>query len=368
MKIAFLLGSLNRGGTETLMLDVFRNAKSNNLDAIGIYRKSGVCENEFINSGVSMFKLAKSKNTLIYLFQLRNLINKNNIQIIHAQQPIDAMLAYFALFGTGVKILLTLHGFDYNERKTGKIIYTLILKLTDINIYVSAYQREYYIKKYNLNPKRQKVVFNGISFQKFNLSNSNLTIRSTLKIPEQTYLFGTVGNFNLVRDQLTICRFLKLLNHTGFDFHFLFVGKKVESCPDCYNQCLQFCLENNLADKVHFLGVRNDVPELLKSMDAFVYSSRHDTFGIAVVEALAKGLPVFVNDWQVFSEITENGKFATLYKTKDEADLLHQFSLYLQNKNKFEQKAQLAATVVKEKYSIEKHIENLKQVYRLLIK
>jgi len=41
MKVSYLLGSLNRGGTETLTLDVFRKAATNGLELIGIYRKKG---------------------------------------------------------------------------------------------------------------------------------------------------------------------------------------------------------------------------------------------------------------------------------------------------------------------------------------
>ncbi len=364
-KIAYLLGSLNRGGTETLMLDVFRNAEANQLDAIGIYRKKGVCEQEFCDSGVQMFKLSPTKNIFNYLLKLRKLIKNQDIQIVHAQQPLDALFAYFALLGTGIKILLTLHGFDYNENNVGGIIHKFILRHTILNIYVSSYQKDYYTKKYKLNSIKQVIIYNGISLDKLNFSDANISIRTTLKLKEKALLLGTVGNFVAGRDQFTICKFLKLLNDTKIDFHFLFIGKKSENFKQKYDACVDFVNSNNLSDKVHFLGSRNDVPQLLKSMDSFIYSTDHDTFGIAVVEALACGLPVFVNNWDVMSEITENGKLATLYKTKDEIDLFRQFSLYLQDKKQFQDKANLAAKIVKEKYSIEKHIQNLKKMYLL---
>ena len=51
MKTAIVLGSLNRGGTETLMLDLCQNLKKKDFDAVGIYRKGGVLEQEFQQSG-----------------------------------------------------------------------------------------------------------------------------------------------------------------------------------------------------------------------------------------------------------------------------------------------------------------------------
>jgi len=376
MKIAYLLGSLNRGGTETLLLDVFRNAAANQLDAIAVYRKSGVFEPEFLASGVLTTKLPLRKNLLSYFVCLRKLLIKNNINAVHAQQPLDALLALIATRGLDVKIILTLHGYDLQESRVGKMILSFILKRTDANIYVSNAQREYYQKKYRLDENKQRVVYNGISFRKFDgalvstrgatlsrTPNKENMLRDELKLPPDTMLFGTVGNFLPGRDQLTICKFLKLLKKEDVSFHFVFVGKRVENSSDLYDDCVNYCRQNNLLENVSFLGSREDVPGILSQLDAFVYATDHDTFGIGVVEAMAVGIPVFVNDWVVMSEITDDGKYATIYKTKDEQDLLRHFLLFLQDKTDFLTKAANASSFVRQKYGIENHIEKLKQVY-----
>ena len=374
MKIAYLLGSLNRGGTETLLLDVFRNAKQNELEAMGIYRKSGSLELDFRQSGVEMAQLPVGENPLAYLIKLRELLVRNKISIVHAQQPIDALFAWLACLGTGMKIALTFHGYDFNDKKTGASILKFIIKRTDANLFVSEMQRQYYQQQYSLKAEKQTVVYNGISFDKLNmlthwmtLSHPMSNLRNELNILPDTLLIGSVGNFVPVRDQLTLCRFLKLLDEQEVDFHFVFIGKRAENKPDLYDDCYNFCQQNNLLDRVSFLGSRNDVPALLHQLDAFLYATDHDTFGIAVVEAMAVGIPVFVNDWEVMTEVTDRGKYATLYKTKEDVDLLQQFMLFLQNKTPYKTKALEAARFVREMYSIEKHIENLKQVYRRLM-
>ena len=364
MKIAYLLGSLNRGGTETLLLDVFRNARQHQLDAIGVYRKGGQLEPDFIQSGISMFKLPVTKNPVRYIFRLRKLLQRNNITAVHAQQPADALLAFVACWNTGIKLILTFHGYDFDVQKSGLFILRFIITRTDINLFVSKAQLEYYQQKYSLTPEKQQVVYNGISFKKLDhFIPSFYNLRSTLNLSEETLLLGSVGNFNDVRDQMTLCRFLKLLNEHKIDFHFVFVGKQLETNPHLYNKCFNSCQKNGLSTKVSFLGSRNDVPAILHQLDAFLYATNCDTFGIAVVEAMAVGIPVFVNDWKVMTEITDNGKYATLYKSTDEVDLLQQFMVFLQNKETYKDKAQKATGFVREQYSIEKHIENLKQLY-----
>jgi len=379
MRIAYMLGSLNRGGTETLLLDVFRNAGKKKLDALGLFRKSGVLESDFRESGLVMIKVTPGKWPMGYILRIRKLLLKNNVTIAHAQQPIDALYAWIACIRTKTKIIQTLHGYDFSENKSGNLILRFIIRRTDTNIYVSDTQRQYYQEKYHLNPDKQKVVYNGIAFDKLDgldtlsttksiTSDTNKsTLRNELQLHFNTLLIGAVGNFNNVRDQLTTCRFLKLLNDQKIDFHFVFVGKRIERESLLYDDCLNYCSENGLYGKVTFLGSRNDVPEILQQLDAFIYSTNHDTFGIALVEAMAVGIPVFVNDWGVMLEITENGKYATLYKTKDEDDLLQQFMLFLQNKQVYQDKARQASLFVRERYSIEKHIEVLKEVYSKLI-
>jgi len=78
---------------------------------------------------------------------------------------------------------------------------------------------------------------------------------------------------------------------------------------------------------------------------------------------MAMGIPVFVNDWEVMKEITQNGKFATLYKSRDEYDLLKKFLLFLQNREINILQAREASAYVRENFNIENHIRQLKQVY-----
>jgi L-malate glycosyltransferase len=364
MKIAYFLGSLNRGGTEVLVLDILRNIQSKDYSVILVHRKKGRLYSEFASLDVPLFHLfPKNKYDIKYFFRLRKLLNREKVDIIHAQHSFDALLAWVTCLFTNTKIIWTLHGFDFNLSTLSNIITKFIIKRTHANIYVSEVQMKYYKKKYSLqNDSKNLVVYNGISFEKF--KNVKITsIKRGLNIQEQFNLYAFVGNFNAVRNQFLVCKFLKLLEEKVGDYKFLFIGKKDELEPWRYNRCEEFCKKNNL-NNVMFLGSRNDVPNILSQIDAFVYASEHDTFGIAVVEAIAMGIPVFVNDWEVFSEITHNGDYATLYETDNEHDLLCKFMDFLSNSDHYKKNASDAAEIVKNIYSIESNISHLKKIYK----
>lgn len=367
IKVIYLLGSLNRGGTETLLLDAFRNLNEKDFAAECFYRKGGVLEKDFQLSGIPVKKITTGKNPFAYILRLRNEIKKSAANIVHAQQFIDAFYAYWACMGLKVKVVQTFHGYDYDNGWLGKALLSFIIKRTDLNIYVSHSIKDYYTFRYKLDAIYQQVVYNGIDFNKFRKLSSQVTLRSELKLSNDTLLLGTVGNFIDVRDPLTICRFLKLLYENNTDFHFIFVGKKSDTCPELYDDCVNYCREHGFGNKVSFTGIRQDVPQLLPQLDAFIYATDHDTFGIAVVEAIFAGIPVFVNNHPVMNEITNNGKLAVLYPTKNEQGLMSKFNDFLSNRETYRTMAQQSSLLISEKYSIEEHIQSLKKLYSRII-
>ncbi len=368
MKVLHILGSLNRGGTENLLLDLFRNI-GGVFCLLCIHRKRGALYEDFFRTHIPMLQLPVQKHSfLFYFIKLRKLLLKENVDIVHCHQAIDALMAYFATIGTKIKIVFTLHGYGIKNGLIGSSIRKLLIKNVDVVIFVSDYTKKYYFNKFNLpDHSNFHVLWNGIDFDKFHLENSN-DLRNEFEIQKSTFVFGTVGSFSSVRDQMTICHFLAKLILQRDDFLFLFIGAKVFSEPELFDNCVSYCQKNGLEKHVKFIGVRRDVPQILPQLDAFVYSTVHDTFGIAVIEAIYAGVPVFLNDWGVMMEITDNGKHATIYRSKDENDLLQKFIPFLEKPKQYEEKAKIAKRFVKNTYSIQSHILNLKDLYQSIVR
>lgn len=365
-KIAYILGSLNRGGLETLALDVFNNANTIGIELIGIHRKKGVLYEAFYKTGIPFFEIGlRHRLDFTYFFKMRRLLIKEQISIAHCHQPIDALLVYLATIGLKIKILLTIHSNGPEDSPIRNTLKRFLFWKVNKVLFVSNFTKNIYFQKFRLwDSSKLQVLYNGIDFAKFQ-QPSNCNIRTELSIQKKTLLLGSVGNFTSGRDQLTVCRFLNLLRLQKNDFIFLFIGEKSEAEPELYNSCIEYCNKHDLNRNVTFLGMRNDVPAILTQLDAFVYSTVHDTFGIAVIEAMYVGTPVFLNDWEVMKEITDNGKYANIYRSGDENDLLQTFNPFLKNKNEYEQKAKLARIFVEKNYCIQSHLQLLKKIYQL---
>ena len=92
MKVAYFIGSLNRGGTETLVLDTFRRKEVAPYESILVYRKEGDLSEAYRATGVPMFRIQPTGLKLGYIPKLRRLLRKEGVDILHTQTHLNAFL------------------------------------------------------------------------------------------------------------------------------------------------------------------------------------------------------------------------------------------------------------------------------------
>ena len=359
MKIAYYVGSLNRGGAETLLADIFSRGEDLPFKAVCIYRNEGTMSDTFHSTAVPMLRLPRKHSWLLYGLRLRRLVLSQKVDIVHAQSTFNAAIAIIFLAFTRVKVVTTLHGIGFGN--ANPLYKRLVYRHSSRMVCVSEWERADYLRLGCCGVEdRFVVVRNGINFSKFGLTRPPVTEGSAVRL-------CMVGNFVHEKDQYFVCQFLKEIASKGVPFDFFFIGREVQAYQICYDRCKAYCEENGLNGCVHFLGSRDDVPELLSDMDAFVYSSKSETFGIAPVEAMAMGLPIFVNDLDVFVEITQNGELAVLYKTGDIEDLCAKFSDFMHYRQQYYEKAQASASRIRNLYSIAAHVDGLHSLYSQIL-
>ena len=136
------------------------------------------------------------------------------------------------------------------------------------------------------------------------------------------------------------------------------------------DKLIELCESKHISGSVKFMGVipNNEVPKALNSMDVFVNCSKQESFGVAVVEAMACGIPVVATNCEGFKEIIENGKDGIIIENRDPALLSQKISLLLEDR-------ELASSIVlraKEKierlYDWSKNVSTMEQLYQDAIK
>lgn len=365
MKVAFFFGALNRGGAESLVCDICKQKDIAPFDMACLYRKEGELSDAFKSTGVDRMKIELRGNNIIqFLFSFRRIVLANHFDVVHAQTGFNALICLVSLAFTSVKLVTTFHGFSFATAPwwQRKLVYRHSSKI----VCVSEYEKEYYERAWGL-PSKNKlcVVYNGIDFARLDTPFPDL--QNPIQVDRNTLNMIMVGSFRSGRSQSFVCEVAESMNQKGIPFNLFFVGRRDNVEYQRFDQCFNFCTEHNLSDKVHFLGSRSDVPFLLKQMDLFIYASEHDSFGIAVLEAIASSLPVLVNDWAVMKEISGDGRLACLYETGNIEDCTSKVLEFQQRRIDHQEEInrinQNNAKVVREQFSIEKHVNNLLGVY-----
>ena len=144
IKVAYMMGGLNRGGAETIMLDVFRKWEHAPYSIIGIHRKDGTCHDEFYSAGPKMVQLAPKRfGYICYLLQLRRLFNSEGITVVHTQHWLDCIYAWLATLGMHVQIVNTFHGF-YSMKGIAGWLCRMSIRMADDVCFVSQYEQDWY--------------------------------------------------------------------------------------------------------------------------------------------------------------------------------------------------------------------------------
>jgi glycosyltransferase involved in cell wall biosynthesis len=366
MRVLHLLDSLNRGGAEMLALDVCRNARAHgDLDLTFVATGGGELEDDFRRSGANYIRLARrSPLDLKLIAQLRAVIKERGIEVVHCHQAVEALHAYLATIGTKTKRVLSFHLCAADAKN--RIALKYLAPRMDANIAVSRELLACLESEAGFETKKNfHLVYNGVDARRLR-ATTGADVRAELKLAKSDLLLGMVGNFyaDARKDQLTVCRALPAVFRRAANAHFAFAGGYQEAESRVYQDCVDYCRQAGIAERVHFLGRRADVAALLNALDLFVFSSRRDTFGVAVVEAMLAGVPCVVSDIGALREVSGEGHYAALFRTGDAEDLSLQLVELIRDSAR---RARLGAEAKRwagERFGIESHIAELLELYK----
>lgn len=122
----------------------------------------------------------------------------------------------------------------------------------------------------------------------------------------------------------------------------------------------------SLHDRVHFMGHRDDVPEILAAADVFVFPSRYEGLGGSLVEAMALGLPVVASDIPALREVLEPGGNAVLVPPGKPAELAEAIVSLLDDGARRAAFGQRSRQLFEARFALERSVDRMMALYRRL--
>lgn len=252
--------------------------------------------------------------------QVVKLLCENQYAFVHVHTPIGSIIGRLAAHKTRTKIIYTAHGFHFFKGaplKNWLLYYPaewLCSWWTDILITIN--QEDYQLARKHMHARRTEYVPGvGIDTKKFGGGCiDRRKKREELGIAEDATVLLTVGELIERKNHKVIIEALRILREKKIEekVHLLIVGKG--ELKEAYEQLIA---QYGLKDSVTLLGFRNDIDALCEMADCFVFPSFQEGLSVALMEAMAAGLPVICSKIRGNVDLIEDGKGGYLVETED---------------------------------------------------
>ena len=297
---------------------------------------------------------------------IRQLILDNHYDIVSCHSPSAGFYGRRAARGLDVKVIYTAHGFHFFKgapfinNTAYKAMEQIAAHWTDVLMTINP--EDYHAaEKFHYKKGGGPVYIPGIGvdvhgIQK--LKTDKAEIRKELGLPEDAFILYSIGELIPRKNHRFVLESLKEDFHHHPDLHYVISG-----FGKLMPELNEYIRENGLEKQVHLLGFRTDARRLMYGMDLFVFPSLQEGLPVAVMEAMAAGLPCVVSDIRGSHDLIHDHENGLVYPSGDSASF--RSCVKELKENEAERKAfALRAGQDAEQYSIEQIDPQILALYR----
>ena len=274
------------GGAEKLLMDLSIGMKQCGVD-VSVLSIRRPIKDDFVktlnNNGIATYSLCQKLYTVNNIFKICKFLKQVQCDIVHVHLfPSLYYCGLAKLLGANKKLIYTEH--STNNRRRNNVLFKCLDKIIyqQYNTIVSISNTVYENLYSHIGTLQKNIIENAVNFEKYNTART-FPIREYLGLSKNSYVVMMVARFVEGKDYLTL---FKSLLHLPPEVHAVCIGDGPEM-----ERCKEYAEVIKVNRRVHFLGLRKDVDELLKSSDIVVLSSEHEGFSISMLEAMASGKP-----------------------------------------------------------------------------
>ncbi|MBQ1990800.1 MAG: glycosyltransferase [Rikenellaceae bacterium] len=331
MKILHIITSLHTGGAEKLIIDLTPRLRElgHSVDVLLFDGSNTPFKQQLVAAGITILELGKGGSVYnpLHIFNLIPIIRQYDI--IHTHNTAPQLFAAIANIFGKTKLITTEHSTDNRRRHLwwykpiDRFMYNQYKEVICISDQAEENLRNY-IGKCRANIT---TIYNGVDIQKYATAQPSSELNNIAPNCKKIIM---VAGFRYQKDQDTLIRATTLLPQ---EFHTFLVGD-----GERREVCEKLAIAEGVSDRVHFMGIRMDVPELLKAADYIVMSSHWEGLSLASIEGMSVGKPFLASDVDGLREMTTNA--GVLFQHQNATQLAEEIKVLDKNTAKYQQIAQ----------------------------
>ncbi|MCK1993402.1 glycosyltransferase family 1 protein [Peribacillus muralis] len=295
LRILHVVVNMNRGGAETLIMNLYRNIDRSKIQFDFLTSKKGVFDDEIEQLGGNIHRIPYISDVghFAYKKHLDSFFRENDTyKVVHAHMDKMSGLVLQSAKKAGIPKRIS---HSHNTRSEGGLASRIykwyagnLIMNNATNLLACSRQAARWLFK----DKPADILKNGIECTSFSYSAETRNIvRKEWNIDSGTTVLGHVGRFAQQKNhRFLIDIFAEFVKETE-NAVLILIGEGTLK-PEIVAKVKSLKLEN----KVKFLGVRSDINRVLQAFDVFIFPSLHEGLPVSLIEAQAAGLPCIISD------------------------------------------------------------------------
>jgi len=366
MRILQVITSLDMGGAETLVVNLIPRlqALGNTVD-LCVFNGTETPLTQRLKKEspqTKIYTLGHGVYNPLYIFKLVKIMK--NYDIVHTHNSSPQLFVAIASLFNSPKLVSTEHNTSNRKRnwKWYRPIESWMYGRYDHIICISKIAeeklREYMAGEWLIETSNKfksiTTINNGIDV---NVISEAVPCKELLELKENRKAILMVAGFRKQKDQDTILKALTLLDKNKFEVWFAGIGERMEEVQ-------QLAKSLGVSDRVRFLGLRTDIPNVLRAADVIVMSSHWEGLSLSNVEGMSAHKPFIASDVNGLKEVTKG--YGILFPHEDAKALAEEINRLAESDKYYDEVANRCYNRALE-FDISKMVNGYNQVYQKVI-
>lgn len=386
IKIAYVITRLICGGAQKVVLSLTTRLDREKYQVTVICGElpdsEKSCKSILADRGIELITIRQlirnvsPINDAITLLKLFCLMREKEFDLIHTLTSKAGAVGRLAAFFARTPIIIysplgNIYGSKSNipgvsDRPLMRAIFLFIerilAKFTDRIITLSEDEKNKYIELKIDKADKFITIYAGIDLEEFLDSQANIR-KQDLGFNNSDLIVGSIGRLDPEKGHAYLIEAVPIVLAEIPQVKFLIIGDGVSR-----KELQERAISLGIKDSIRFLGLRKDVSRLLSIMDVFVLPSLYEAFGIAILEAMAKGLPVIASKVGGISELVIDGETGILIPAGNPTAIAESIKFLLKNKEKVKILGANGYARTQRYFTINLMVEKIEKLYNDLLK
>ncbi|MBY0493468.1 MAG: glycosyltransferase [Cyanobacteria bacterium] len=362
-RVLYLSHAFMVGGAEEMVLNLVRHLPPRFEPMVACIHEAGPIGEEIRRTGVpfTVMGLTPGLSRPLDVLRLRDALTTLAPTIVHTFLLTGSLYGRFAAMMSGVPIVIGTEVNIYeNKQPLHARLERWLMKGTDAVVASAESVKDYYVTQVAADPDSVEVIYNAVDWAQLQTTMTRDEFRASVGVPLDVPAAGIIAR--LTEQKAHRVLFESMTQPELSALHLIVVGD-----GDLRDALRSRAASLGIAGRVHFLGARRDLGNVLSAIDIFTMPSYWEGLPLSMVLAMGAGLPVVASRVAGIPEVVKDRVSGILVDPGDSSQLARALAALVQDPSLRSQLGEAAREFVRPRFGIDGYVSSITNLYDRLL-